>query len=398
MIPMMLWLELILVGGAVVLALPAGVFLVQCLLAQLPARRIEPPAEMSRPAYAVLVPAHDEEVVIARTLRAIQEQLDDKGRLIVVADNCRDQTARIAASCGAEVIERQDAQRPGKGWALDAGVRHAAATGAEVIVFIDADCVPSPGSVTRLASLAAATNRPIQAVNLIDAHPKARPRDHVAAFAFLVKNLVRLRGMDRIGLPSHLTGTGMAASISVLRKVNLAHGEILEDINLGLDLLRAGHPPRFSCTEEVRSPMPFADRILHGQRKRWDHGGLLLLKQAPGMAWLGLRRLDPRILGMAFDLIVPPIALLWMLSSVLLALTLGYAIPTSEWKLILPAASVWLAIAFGAGVSWLRFGRSTLPLKGLLAAPVYALWKIPIYLAFVVQPHRIWNRTEREAL
>src|SRR6185437_14321169 len=60
------------------------------------------------PRIAVLVPAHDESIGLVPTLDDLRQQLQASDRLLVVADNCSDDTAAMATKCGAEVIERHD--------------------------------------------------------------------------------------------------------------------------------------------------------------------------------------------------------------------------------------------------------------------------------------------------
>jgi len=91
--------------------LPVGVLLVEVLCALVP-RKPVPLPDAIRPNLAVLVPAHNESVAIRRTLNSVLPQLAPGDRLIVVADNCSDDTAQIAVDGGAEVVERrQEAQR-----------------------------------------------------------------------------------------------------------------------------------------------------------------------------------------------------------------------------------------------------------------------------------------------
>src|SRR5262245_49258519 len=72
-----------------------------------------------RQRVTVLVPAHDESRGILATIEGIKAQLVAGDRIIVVADNCTDDTAAVAAAAGAEVIERHDRTSVGKGYALD---------------------------------------------------------------------------------------------------------------------------------------------------------------------------------------------------------------------------------------------------------------------------------------
>src|SRR5258705_10550409 len=90
---------------------PVSVLLVQVVCALFP-RRSVPLPEAGRPHLAILVPAHDEAPGIGKTVSSVLSQLLDGDRLVVVADNCSDDTAQIAAAAGAEVWERRDASRP----------------------------------------------------------------------------------------------------------------------------------------------------------------------------------------------------------------------------------------------------------------------------------------------
>ena len=71
--------------------------------------------------YAVLVSARNEEAVIGNLIESIKRQTYDGGLVttFVVADNCTDDTARVAADAGAIVFERFDTANVGKGYALN---------------------------------------------------------------------------------------------------------------------------------------------------------------------------------------------------------------------------------------------------------------------------------------
>src|SRR5580700_7460797 len=162
--------DLLLTLIAVALLVPLAVLTVECLAALLPVRG---PTEGPRPSCAVLVPAHDEEAGLSATLGSVWPQLEPGDRLLVIADNCTDRTATVAAAASAEVLERHDPNRRGKGYALAAGVDALRAGPADVVVVVDADCRAAGGAIDRLIRMAAATGRPVQAVNVIDAPPGA---------------------------------------------------------------------------------------------------------------------------------------------------------------------------------------------------------------------------------
>ena len=124
---------------------------------------------------AVLMPAHDEAAGIAAAIAArpaaAARRRPPAGRRRQLQRRDRRRSPRAA---GAEVIERHDADRRGKGYALDFGVRHLAAAPPAVVIVVDADCAVAPGSVDRLAPRVRAT-RPAGAGALPDASRRPAP-------------------------------------------------------------------------------------------------------------------------------------------------------------------------------------------------------------------------------
>src|SRR5688572_14528989 len=117
-------LNILLFFATAILCVPALVFCREVLLALLP-RRSDAPRELPANArLAVLIPAHNEQAVISATLSSLLPTIPANTRVLVVADNCTDATAATARELGAEVVERQDRHRRGKGFALDFGIRH----------------------------------------------------------------------------------------------------------------------------------------------------------------------------------------------------------------------------------------------------------------------------------
>ena len=208
-------LALGLTGAA--LAVPVAVLLVECLAALLPEAFRMPPTPDERPfPMTILVPAHNEEGGIASTVRGLLRDLGPEDRLDVIADNCTDGTARVAREAGAEVVEREDPDLRGKGHAIAFGLRHLDHQPPDVVVLVDADCRIEAGSLATLAGLADAHHRPVQAEYLIATPEDSTPLSAVSGLALLVRNRVRPRGLRRLGLPCHLTGSGMAFPLSLI--------------------------------------------------------------------------------------------------------------------------------------------------------------------------------------
>lgn len=394
--PVLLFVEIVLFVIALGLLIPVTVLFVECSAALFPSRRTEW-STAPRPRVDVLVPAYNEASGIGATLKTLLPQLTAQDRLIVIADNCDDETAAVARTFGATVIERQETDRRGKGYALDYGLQFIAANPPEVVVVVDADCVVDPGTIDQIARLAVALARPVQATYLMEQPDNPGPKDAVSALAFMVKNLVRPRGLDRLSLPCLLTGTGMAFPWSVIREVSLASSNIVEDMQLSLALAMAGHAP-VSCSDaKVTGLLPQQKHAVVSQRTRWEHGHLqTLLTQVPNLLAASVRQKRFQLLAIALDLCVPPLSLLVMIWAVsmggaLLAWGLG-----ASWIPTVLLAMEGFLISISIVGAWAKFGRARLPVLTLLAVPLYILWKIPLYLAFLVQPQTKWIRTERD--
>jgi cellulose synthase/poly-beta-1,6-N-acetylglucosamine synthase-like glycosyltransferase len=267
-----------------------------------------------------------------------------------------------------------------------------------VIVILDADCAVSPGGVERLARLAVAHDQPVQADYVLLPPDKPQGVAVVSALAFIVKNRVRPRGLHALGLPCLLTGSGMAFPWQVVRKAPPTEGNLVEDMMMGLDLAELGHPPRLCPEVRVTSVLPERLGAASAQRRRWEHGHLAtLLRHGPRLVAAGLLRARPSLIALGLHLIVPPLALLVMLVGLSLCVaSLAALLGAAGAPTLLLFVSLCM-IAAGVMVAWLAYGRDTLKARHLLAIPLYAAWKVPLYLSFLARGrHHTWERTERQ--
>ena len=380
--------------AAAIVFIPIVVLFIECVAAAVPAGM--PPPGGPRPEAAVLVPAHQEQHFITSTVEHLRPQLQTSDRLIVIADNCTDRTAELARGAGAQVIERHDEHRRGKEYALAHAIDQLRSSPPQVVLVIDTDCRVEPGTLDTLARTAHHSGRPVQAAYLHAAPQPRTPTGEVNALAVLVKNMVRPLGLWRLGLPCQLTGAGTALPWHVIDRLPLATGHMAEDYQMGVNAARAGFPPLFCPQAVVRSNLPAKSDAARGQRRRWEHGHIhMLLRQAPGLAALGLWRRRIDLLALGLDLFVPPLALLsvaWLSAS---AAATACGSWTGRWGPAWLVAVAGLLLAVSVVTAWARFGRSSVSALALLAAPLYVLWKIPIYLAFPFRRQKIWLRTPR---
>ena len=390
-------IDLALLAVACVGAVPATVFLCECVLGALYRPRPSAAAQTPRPRTAVLVPAHNEGPGIARTVLGLVPQLGAGDTLWVVADNCSDDTAARAAESGARVVERRDPERRGKGYALAFGLEQLSAAAPEVVVIVDADCAVSEGGIEQLARMALARDRPVQADYVLTPATQPSGRSLVSALAFLVKNRVRPRGLAALGMPCLLTGTGMGFPWTVLRKAPPTNDNLVEDMVMGLELALLGHAPRLCALACVTSALPERQAAATSQRTRWEHGHLAtLIEHGPRLLLAGFARGRLELIALALDLMVPPLSLL---AAALLGIfglaTAAALLGASPVPMLLAAASV---ACLGAGTlsAWFAYGRALIRARDLLAVPFYVLWKLPLYFKFFTRgKQRGWQRTER---
>jgi cellulose synthase/poly-beta-1,6-N-acetylglucosamine synthase-like glycosyltransferase len=355
----------------------------------------------SRGALVVLMPAHNEAVGIADAIAAVRAQLCANDRLLIVADNCTDATASIARAAGAEVCERIDSVRRGKGYALDHGVRWLEQDQRDppaFVAIVDADCIVEPHALERLAQRCMSSGGPVQALYLMQAPQGASLSLRVAEFAWLIKNELRPTGSAALGGPCQLMGTGMVFPWAVIRKAPLASGHLVEDMQLGLDLARGGGTPPVFCPQaRVISKFPSDVAGAIAQRTRWEHGHLSVIASVgPRLLARALMRGDLKLAAMVLDLMVPPLAALLLGLSVLLAVDFAWWWRSGDQH---PVAVAGLALFQLVGVvlaSWWRFGRHLVSWRELLSLPLYVAGKIPIYVRVFTRRQVEWVRTKRD--
>lgn len=394
----MLWLLFL---GALILfvVLPVVVFALEVFLACLPVRSNTPRnGALPRPKIAILVPAHNEEKVIEKTLANVTLQLCEADRLIVVADNCTDATASIAHRLGATVLERENQVQKGKGYALEHGVQYLAEDPPDIVIVVDADCLLGVGVIDKIAKLAQSESRPVQALYLMK-HNNADPSlaQRVAAFAWNVKNHARPLGCKVLGLPCQLMGTGMAFPFSQLNAVKLGSGNIVEDMQLGLDLTALGHPTLFCPDAVVTSFFPESVSAEQSQRRRWEHGHIgVILGVLPPLLVKAIATRNLMLLSLLLDLAVPPLTLLAVIVVLALFVT-GFSALFLSSALLFHVSFLSLCIfSVAVFIAWLGFGREFLSIKDVILLPKQILAKLPLYAHFFTKRQKKWERTERD--
>lgn len=345
---------------------------------------------------AVVVPAHNESCGIIPTLKDVILQLRKCDRLIVVADNCNDDTAAVSAACGAQVLPRNEPDRRGKGYAMAWAVTHLKDNPPEFVLFVDADCRLQSDFLLKSVDYCARTTRPVQALYLMTSAEGVQVNQRVAEFAWRLKNWVRPLGLNHFGRPVQLMGTGMMFPWKVIKSASLASGNIVEDMKLGLDLALSGAPARFMPSVRVTSEFPTTERGADSQRQRWIQGHLaLIVSYVPKLLGASIIKRDSDLLFLALDLLVPPLSLLGLVAGLNVALTGLFAVFAGSLISLILALLNFLLLGSSLTSAWFKFGRDVLPASQLpsVGGKVLRRFRLLRYLVRGEAPE--WVRTDR---
>lgn len=343
---------------------------------------------------AVIVPAHDEELVLAGTLESLRAQDYPTAHfeILVVADNCTDQTAAIARERGVTVLERFHSTERGKGYALNHAVAHLLERPQppDGIVIVDADTWTSPDFLSRLGGrlVSAQDLRGFGAwqgrYGVLNAGDGWRAA--LMAGAFDLVNHVKPLGREALGLSVGLKGNGMGFTWALAADLPWPGGSLTEDLDYGLELARRYNlRVRYAPEARVLAQMPASSEQAASQRARWEGGRLALVRQrALPLLAEGLRRRSLLLVDLAGDLLTPPLAELG-------ALVAAFALLTAAGLAahLLPHPAFWLAAALLCVVGLPVYVLGGLRLSGapaeaytaLIRAPFYALWKFALLLS-----------------
>jgi 1,2-diacylglycerol 3-beta-glucosyltransferase len=350
--------------------------------------------------FDLIVPAHDEESGIARTVRSLLavDYPAHMREVIVVADNCSDATAVRAEAAGATVLVRDDPSRRGKGHAIAFAFEHSLKRGfADAVAVIDADTVVPAGLLgsfaARLQQGALAVQAGSAVLNVDDSW-----RTRLMALGLALFNGLRSLARENLGLSCGLRGNGMCFSTSLLRAVPYNAFSVVEDVEYGLELGRAGVRVRYAHEVKVASAMVSSGQPASSQRRRWELGRLRLSRRFAGPLLLeAFFRRSAILLDLALDLLVPPLSFLAVVIAAGCAASLAATKLGGE-----PGGALWLWFASAVCLcvyvvrGW-QLSRIGIRAVGALArAPLYLVWKCSVLVRGASTAADEWVRTARD--
>jgi cellulose synthase/poly-beta-1,6-N-acetylglucosamine synthase-like glycosyltransferase len=359
---------------------------------------LDPPG-IEVPRLLFLIPAHDEELLIGECVRSILDMTYPPGsrRIIVIADNCSDQTARIARDAGAEILIRSDLHAPGKPQAIAWALAQIALRDWDACVIVDADSTVAPGFALGFARLAPLNDIAFQA--------------NFGVLNEFESWLTRLGGVlsrcrydvtyplkQRAGLNCPITGNGMGFGTNLLIRDGWRAFSITEDSELYAIYTEAGVPIRHASQASLYSQEPRSLQQGVTQRRRWLAGRIRIIREwavrlilSPHIGWH--QKLDAFVeLGLAS----PVLHLLVAAVAVALAL-IGFGGTPGWWIAALAAGSL-SGVAVTTIVVIATHPQPWQTLFAFFMLPVYAGWRLVVLVGTLsTLRDKTWHKTERTA-
>jgi cellulose synthase/poly-beta-1,6-N-acetylglucosamine synthase-like glycosyltransferase len=337
---------------------------------------------------ALIVPAHNEELLVGRSVESFRASAGPDLEIFVIAHNCTDSTAVRARAAGATVLVYNDPEAVGKGFALRYGFEHALGLGADAVMVVDSDSVVSLNTIPSVLSAFAAGARVVQCrYEMVSTTNKSSTR--LAELAFRGFNVVRPRGRERLGLSAGILGNGFAIFGEVLRKTPYDAFSVVEDLEYHLHLVMAGERVRYLDEAFISADFPESKAGESVQRSRWEGGRLHTAKiwVAPLMRMILRGRI--RLIEPLCDLAGLPMAF------GVFFLIVAVCLPVA-WLRWYAGISICVVIAHVLTAAWA--GPDFLKALQLLAlTPLYILrklWMIPGVIRGS-SAKAAWVRTER---
>jgi cellulose synthase/poly-beta-1,6-N-acetylglucosamine synthase-like glycosyltransferase len=377
----------------VVITLPLVLELLAVTTANfLPATGMTRSAGNYPPALAVIVPAHNEEFLVVRTVTSLLASIEaakSTAKILVIAHNCSDATAERARQAGAEVLIYNDPTAVGKGFALRHGFQTALNAGSEAVMVVDADSIVSLNTIGEVEAAFRGGARVLQCrYEMFSTTDRSSTR--LAALAIRGFNVVRPRGRARLGLSAGILGNGFAIAQPVLEAIPYDAFSVVEDLEYHLHLVMAGERVQYIEAAHISADFPESKAGESVQRSRWE-GGRMGTARVWALPLLGkvlsgkLRLLEPLC-----DLAGLPLA--YEVFAVLLA-----ACVPLVWVRWYAAISLSIILLHVLTAAWA--GPDFLGTLRLLAlSPLYILrklWMIPGVLRGSSAKAE-WVRTERD--
>jgi hypothetical protein len=345
----------------------------------------------------ILVPAHNEALLIEACVRSLLQlhSAQTESTVVVIADNCHDNTVALARNAGARVLDRSDTSRVGKPHAIAWAFTRLNLAAYDAVVIIDADTVVDPGLADALAAAGELRDIAVQAYFGL-----SNERDSWLSLLAGLLARVRYQGQYRLkaqaGLNCPLTGNGMCLGVGLLARAGWPADALTENWELYARYTAMGERILFAPEARLHSQEARTLRQSATQRRRWQAGRLSALRAY----WRALaisRRCGARQKLDAISELATPGPVLHSGVGVSLALAMA-TLPSTSARVVavIFAASV-LPLAVWTANAWVRSPNRGQLAAAVLRLPGYLVWRVWLALWGLFRRETRWLRSPRHA-
>jgi 1,2-diacylglycerol 3-beta-glucosyltransferase len=355
------------------------------------------PAPTTR--FGIIIPAHNEELLLDRLLKSIRKQDYPAGiiKTIVVADNCSDNTDKIGLENGVQVLERRDDQHSGKGYAIKFALERIEMSEYDAIFIIDADSIIKNDLLMQLDKALRSGKKIIQCYNGV-ANPEQSWFTRLLYVSRTIGNEIYHPGKQKLGLSSYLMGNGMCFSIKLLMKYGWDAFTVGEDWEYYAKLVQAGETVSFANKARVYHQESSSLKQATSQRMRWSSGRFAVAwKYGISLFFRGLAERNIIKMDASLPLLFPNPSL--GMNITIVGLILSFSIPSAInkynfalWFLSLVLLQI---VIFIIGIMYTRNKLNNF--LTLFAAPLFLIWKMGVdTFSALGLGRKKWIRTERK--
>ena len=232
--------------------------------------------------FMAIIPAHNEEAVVANLIESLKKQTYNRDLydIYVIADNCTDNTAKVAKQAGAIVYERFDETKKTKGYALNWFLQQKIKENApyDALFIFDADNIVDKDFIKNM------NKKLCQGEDVVQGYRDIKnPSDNwiSSGYALFYWTMHRFYHLARynLGLSPLLNGTGFMVKFDVIKPQGWDTVTLTEDIEFSLKRIIAGKKLGWATDAICYDEQPTGFKQSWSQRSRWTVGHMQCIKE-----------------------------------------------------------------------------------------------------------------------
>lgn len=357
------------------------------------------PVNQKKNKFAAIIAARNEENVIGNLVESLKMQNypSDKLDIIVVADNCTDNTAEVAKKAGAIVYKRFNKADVGKGYVLQFVFKKIFEENDiyDAFCVIDADNVVDKNFISEMNNALGAGFEVAQG----NRDMKNAGDSWIAgchALFFWMENTFFNAARSYLSLPATINGTGFMVSASLIREIGYKVYTCTEDIEFSLQSYLAGRRVGWVPFAKIYDEQPVTFSQSMTQRIRWIKGFIqcanrytkpIITKLFKQPSWMGL---DLAIYILGFPIMIGGL-IAGIMSAIFTAVRIFDpvgAIVNMGYLALGGLVGSWFIAIFTLLIQR-RFDKSLI--KAVLTYPIFNLFWLVIYVICIFKKNVEWK-------